>query len=334
MDSDLLAEMLHVIDGLDHNVHEIFIARHGVQVLSAVKHPYSLVPDARFELFSITKSVVSILIGIAIDQGYIEDIDQPVLDFFPDISVDNIDAHKRSVTLEHLLTMTTGLNCRDSYLYRWDGLMLMRASEDWVQFMLDLPMIEDPGSRFEYCNGASFLLSAILLETTGMNALEFGLKNLFGPLGIRSVRWPTNHQGISIGYSELEMHPEDLAKIGYLYLNQGEWDGQQIVSSDWVHVSTQKHVSATLQEGYGYHWWVDESGIIMALGYGGQYLIIAPEEELVVVFISDLPEEEFFLPERLLNTYILGSIQSDQPLPDDPQALEVLEQRIQELTEP
>lgn len=102
--------------------------------------------------------------------------------------------------------------------------------------MLDLPMAETPGTRFEYCNGSSFLLSAIITETTGMSALEFAKKYLFGPLGITDVIWPTNPQGINIGWGELSMLPHDLAKIGYLYLWGGQWDGEQIVPSSWVEV--------------------------------------------------------------------------------------------------
>jgi CubicO group peptidase (beta-lactamase class C family) len=101
------------------------------------------------------------LIGIAIDEGYIESVDQPVLDFFPERTGANLDANKKAMTLEHLLTMTSGLECQDSYLYRWSGLTQMMESDDWVQFMIDIPMAEESGTRFEYCNGASFLLSAM-----------------------------------------------------------------------------------------------------------------------------------------------------------------------------
>ena len=174
---------------------------------------------------------MSALIGIAIDKGYIKGVNQPVLNFFKKRTAKNLDADKKAMTLEHVLTMTTGLECRDSYLYSWSGLNQMTASDDWVQFMIDLPMVEAPGTRFEYCNGASFLLSAILQEQTGMNALTFANKHLFGPLGIPVVYWPSNSQGITIGYANLYMTPRDMAKIGYLYLNDGLWDDKRIISS-------------------------------------------------------------------------------------------------------
>ena len=127
----------------------------------------------------------------------------------------------------------------------------MRGSSDWVQFVLDLPMVEAPGTRFEYCNSASFLLSAIIQETTGMTALDFAEEYLFGPLGIEDVIWPTSPQGINIGWGEMRLKPHDMAKFGYLYLNQGRWDDQQIVSVDWVTISTKKQISGTLFDGYG-----------------------------------------------------------------------------------
>ncbi len=200
----------------------------------------------------------------------------------------------------------------------------MRSSPDWVQFILDLPMVGEPGSTFEYCNGASFILSAILQEATDLSALEFAQKNLFTPLGISDVVWKSNPQGISIGYSGLGLRPKDMAKIGYLYLNDGIWDGEQIVSSTWVQDSTQKYIPATLQEWYGYQWWVDELDIYMALGYGGQYIIVVPEEDLVVVFVSDLAEKDFYIPDQFLHRYILPSIKSSDPLPEDQRATKLL----------
>jgi len=121
-----------------------------------------------------------------------------------------------------------------------------------------LPMEGEPGERFEYCNGASHLLSGIIQETTGMSANDYAVKHLFGPLGISDVDWSSSPQGISVGYSELRMRPQDMAKIGFLYLNEGRWDGEQIVPSEWVVSSTSQFISATLEDGYGYQWWVDE----------------------------------------------------------------------------
>lgn len=332
MDSEILAGMLETIQEHEYNIDSVSVIRNGYMVLDATVHPFR--PGSRHIIHSCTKSIVSALVGIAIDKGYIEDVDQLILDFFPERTVANLDPNKEKMTLEHVLTMTTGLTCQDSYLYRWQGLDEMRQSQDWIQFMLDLPMSEAPGTRFEYCNGASFLLSAIIQETTGVNALAFAEKNLFGPLGISDVVWPSNPQGITIGWGELRMLPHDMAKIGYLYLKEGLWDGQQVVSSAWVEASTSQHISATLQDGYGYQWWVDSSGVYMALGYAGQFIFVVPEKEMVVVFTSDLSERDFYVPQELLNDFIIPATQSSEPLPANPEAVELLESRIEALANP
>jgi CubicO group peptidase (beta-lactamase class C family) len=186
----MLAAVLGTIQEQDRGIDSVSVVRNGHLILDAAAYPYRA--DSRHVIHSCTKSIVSALIGIAIDKGYIESVEQPVLGFFPGRTVANLDARKEAMTLEHLLTMTAGLECRDSYLYRWRGLEQMRQSDDWVQFMLDLPMAEAAGNRFEYCNGASLLLSAIIQETTGMSAFSFAKEHLFGPLGVSDVAWESN----------------------------------------------------------------------------------------------------------------------------------------------
>ncbi|MCJ7823938.1 MAG: beta-lactamase family protein [Anaerolineales bacterium] len=332
MDSDLLGEMLATIQEQNYEIDSVTIVRNGYLVVDASIHPFS--STSKHNIFSCTKSVVSALVGIAIDQGTIDGLQQPVLSIFPQRTVANRDANKDAMTLEHLLSMTTGFRCQDSYLYRWSGLNQMGESEDWVQFVLDLPMEGEPGERFEYCNGASFLLSAIIQETTGMSAIEFAQEHLFGPLGISDVEWSSNPQGISIGYSELRMHPHDMAKIGYLYLNEGRWDEEQIVSSAWVKASTRKYISATLEDGYGYQWWIDDSGMYLALGYGGQFIFILPEKEMVVVFTSSLEESDFYIPQTLLNEFIIPAATASSTLPDNPEGSARLESLLEELASP
>ena len=332
MDSRVLEAMLETVQNQNYNIDSITVIRNGYLVLDAAVYPYT--QDTKHIIHSCTKSIVSILIGIALDQGFIEDVQTPVLEFFPDRTASNLDSDKKALTLENLLTMTSGFKCRDSYLYRWSGLNDLRESDDWVQFMLDLPMEETPGTKFEYCNGASFLLSAIITETTGLSSNEFAEINLFAPLGITDLSWPTNPQGINIGWGELRMLPTDMAKIGYLYLGGGVWDGEQIVPTAWVEESTRKHISATLEDSYGYQWWVDDSGIYLALGYAGQFIFVVPEKELVVVFTSDLSDSDFYIPQNLLNDYIIPAAVSLDPLPKNPAAESNLHQLIEELSQP
>ena len=167
-----------------------------------------------------------------------------------------------------------------------------------------------------------------------MSALEFAEENLFGPLGIADVDWPTDPDGVSVGYSELRMRPHDMAKIGFLYLNEGQWDGEQIVSSKWVAASSREHISATLEDGYGYQWWIDDSGIYLALGYKGQFIYVVPEKSLVVVFTSTLPDYDFYVPQILLIDFIIPAIISDQPLPTNSDGTALLKSYQEALARP
>jgi CubicO group peptidase (beta-lactamase class C family) len=332
MDSVMLADMLSAVHDKNYSIDSVSVIRNGYMVVDATVHPFR--PNTKHIIHSCTKSIVSILVGIAIEKGYIDGVGQPILSLFPDKTAANLDESKQAVTLEDFLTMSTGMNCQDSYLYRWQGLNQMRTSEDWVQFVLDLEMVEEPGTRFEYCNGASYVLSAGIQESTGMSTLEFSEKHLFGPLGISNVSWPYSPEGINIGWGELRMLPHDMAKIGYLYLNNGLWDGEQIVSSAWVAESTREHISATLEDGYGYQWWVDDSGIYMALGYAGQFIFVIPDKDMVVVFTSNLGERDFYVPQTLLTEFIIPAAVSSTPLPENPEGTALLVSHTADLSNP
>jgi len=308
MDSELLTEMLAYIRENGVRIDSVTIVRHGYLVLDAYIHSYG--KDSKHELYSCTKSFTSALVGIAMNQGHIQSVDQPVLSFFPEWSVGNVDALKEAMTLEHLLTMTDGLHWvrKDVRVTSTgDTTPEMMQSFDWVQFTLDRRMEEEPGTRWNYNGGASHLLSAIIQETTGMTALEFAKEHLFGPLGISEVVWSGGNQGRNYGGSGLQMTPHDMAKFGYLYLNEGLWDGEQIVPTAWVKASTTNH-SPSPPIYYGYQWWVMPwAGYYSAIGARGQYIIVLPELDMVVVFTSDLIPEDQFIPLLLLAFYVIPS---------------------------
>jgi CubicO group peptidase (beta-lactamase class C family) len=206
--------------------------------------------------------------------------------------------------LEHLLTMTPGLGWQDEdpvfgELYR---------SQDWVAYVLNKPMLEQPGTRFNYCSGCSHVLSAVLQQAAHTNTRDFAQKFLFGPLGITNYQWEADSKGIPIGGWGLQLTPRDMAKLGYLYLHQGEWDGQAIVASQWIEKATQKHVEAEDELGYGYQWWINPRlGAYMALGRYGQTIYVVPEADLIVVTTAGLENhDEIF---RLIEAYILPAIQ-------------------------
>jgi CubicO group peptidase (beta-lactamase class C family) len=331
MNSDLLLKMLNLIWEKGIDIHSVLVIRNGYMVLDAYSYPYD--SEIPHHIDACTQSISSALVGIGVDLGYIKDINQPVLDLFPTRVAKNLDANKKFMTLENLLTMTTGLECRDPFLYLQSGMMDMiipadwRMSKDWVQFIIDLPMVEEPGIRFQYCNGAPFLLSAILQEQTGMNALSFAEKHLFIPLGISEVGWPSNPQGITLGYGQLFMRPHDMAKIGYLYLNNGLWDGKQIVSSEWIDASTSKFIDTTLLPGYGYHWWIASPDVYISAGNKGQFIMVAPDKNIVAVFTGRLSPNDFLIPLDLLSQYIIPAVKSPTALPENTIGKKALESK-------
>ena len=315
MDSGLLADLVEQVAG-DEGFDSVLVIRNGYVVVDAVNYPFP--EDTVHVLASCTKSIVGTLIGMAIDRGLLAGIEVPVVEILTDNAPATVDDLKASMTVEDLLTMSTGLDCRDSYLYDWEGLQTMVASDNWVAQILALPMSEEPGTRFEYCNGSSMLLSAILSEVTGVSASEFATEVLFGPLGISDYEWWASPGGVSAGFGGLRLRPGDLAKIGLLYLREGKWDGDQLVPRSWVEAATTPQIEArTLSDHYGYQWWIDDSGYAMALGAGGQHLIVVPDQRLVVVFTAGLPGERFSVPEGLTTEYVLPAVLSGAPLPPD-----------------
>ncbi len=316
MHSNILADMMELIQK-SYEIDSVSIVRNGYMVADVYFYPFS--KGQKHIIHSCTKSIMSALIGIAIDKGHIKNVDQPIIEFFPDRTFSNLDELKQSITLENLLTMASGLKCRDSYIYSWVGLSEMSTSNDWAQYVLDLPMSEPPGERFEYCNGASHLLSVIIQKTTNKRTLEFAKKNLFEPLGITDVRWQSSPQSIDIGWGRMWLKPHDMAKIGWLYLNKGRWGNKQILPSEWIEVSTRGHIDASRFNHYGYQWWVDSAGYYMAVGYGGQSIFVVPAKNIVAVFTSDLPRRYFHIPRKLLNEYIIPAAASSKPLPFNPE---------------
>jgi CubicO group peptidase (beta-lactamase class C family) len=282
-DSAELADGLQAIRQKEFNIHSLLIIRNGSVVVDAYFYPYD--GQTVHDVASVTKSVMTTLIGIAADQGKLE-LDQPLVSFFPGRTIANRDASKEDITVRHLASMSAGLDCTADY----DEATLreMQASPDWVQFTLDRPMIDEPGSRFVYCSPGMHLLSAILQQATGMTTLDFARQNLFEPLGIRDVVWSADPQGVTRGWGDLYMHPHDMAKLGYLWLNHGQWEGRQIVSRAWVEDSVKVQLKTGGDDDYGYGWWVTgEEGEYAAIGRGGQRIQVWPAWDLMLVMTGE-----------------------------------------------
>ncbi len=278
LDSVKLAEGLRSIQSAGFPIHSLMIVRNGYVVLDASFYPYD--GQSPHNLGSVTKSVLSTLIGIAVDQGRIK-LDDPLLSYFPTYTIANPEPRKDHITVKNLLSMNSGLDCIG--LPSETTVQEMEASLDWVQFMLDRPMASEPGSTFVYCGGNMHLLSAILQKATGMTALEYARQNLFGPLGIRQVVWPTDPQGINQGSGNIRLLPADMAKLGFLFLHEGIWDNQQVVSKEWVREAVRPRNAAGT---YGYGWWVSTGKAgseFNADGAGGQHIAVVPELNLILV---------------------------------------------------
>ena len=265
---------------------------------------------------SVSKSVTSALIGIAIARGEIANVDVPVMPYFAAFKV-KPDARRDRIRLRHVLTMTTGIawdESSTSYTNAKNNCAEMEASDDWIEYVLDQPMAAEPGTTFVYNSGATELLSYILKKATGQDADDYAKAHLFAPLGIDYV-WKRTPTGLADTEGGLYLQPRDLAKLGYLYLKHGAWDGKQIVPAAWTQESTRWHLDAgKTGRGYGYKWWLlSRKGpgtyeAYAALGYGGQRLIVVPELELIAVFtgwnIYDKPE----LPPRLALDRIVAAV--------------------------
>jgi len=288
MNSTKLAQMIEFIEEQHLDIDSVIVIRNGYIVLEEYPNPvYG--PDTKHKLWSATKSFTSALIGIAFQQGFIDGVDQEILCFFPDRMIVNLDQRKQHITIENLLTMSPG--------YQWsmgDG-SRMRGSPDPIQYVLDKPMVHSPGSLYNYGDGASLLLSAIISEATGQTTLEFASEYLFDPLNITEVYWESK-EDVYFAASGLHLTPRDMAKFGYLYLNNGTWDGKQIVSAAWVANSTEIHFRGpgyiagndAYIDGYGYQWWLmPQTGVYYAAGLYEQRIYVVPEKNLVMVFTAN-----------------------------------------------
>ena len=233
---------------------------------------------------SVSKSIISALVGIAIEQGRIPGVDAPIAPYFPELAKIR-DADKRTITIEDLLTMRSGLESTSNRNYgAWVN------SRNWVQHVLSRPLLSSPGSEMDYSTGNTHLLSAILTKATGTSTWQFAQNTLARPLGFTLSRWPRDPQGIYFGGNDMELTPRQMLAFGELYLNGGRVDGKPVVPERWIDASfSPRGRSSWSGQEYGYGWWIRPvNGLVSqyAWGFGGQYIILVPDLDLVVVTTS------------------------------------------------
>lgn len=274
----------------------------------------------QWNIRSATKSIISILIGIAIKEGFINSIEDNLGLFFgnhPSISSND---HKKSITIKQLLTMKSGLSSVDKGI---EPIKLIK-SKDWVDHILKRPLQSSPGTKFDYNSANTHILSAIITKTTGMNAAMFAKKYLFDPLGINQFIWDNDSKGNSFGGGNLYLKPEDLAKIGFLLIYNGNWKGKEIVSENWINESLGKYYYWDYGFHYGYLWYIkDETDeatgnkyiTYSAAGAGGQKLLILPELNIVLVAYSqvDFAKDKSYFLNLMIPEFILPACLNASP---------------------
>lgn len=322
-DSDKLAQGLQAIQEQEIAIDSLLVIRNGAAFLDAYFYPYD--GTTTHDLASVTKSVMTTLIGIAAGQGKLQ-LDQPVVSFFPERTIANLDERKERITVRHLVSNVNGL---ESGCEAGDRLTIaaMMAQPDWVQAALDRKMVQDPGTGFCYDSPGMHLLSAILQEATGMTALEFARQYLFAPLGIQEAIWDTDPQGYTRGWGDLHLKPREAAKIGYLFLHQGMWEGEQVVPEDWVEAATQSQNPTGGDDDYGYGWWISDISA-GASGRGGQRIFIVPSLDAIVVTTGGGFEYD------AIDGYLTGALaDTEKALPPNPQGVARLDKALATLAQ-
>ena len=315
MDPAVLDDLDSMVPDSYPKVRGLLVVRHGYLVYE--RYWQGVDASDGHNSFSVTKSVVSALVGIALRDRHLQGLDQTVEELLADHLPADADPRLRRVTVEQLLTMTSGLAGDDSLVGGLDGISdRMAESRDWVRHILSRRLETTPGAEFAYSSAGSHLLSAMVADATGRSTLAFARAELFGPLGVAAddaleqeirdwpptrakreayeqapVAWPRDPQGYHFGGAFLKLPARELAKLGYLYLNGGRWDGAQVVPADYVAASTRPQSDPSQGPGgYGYQWWLtNETGrdSFRAEGFGGQLIQVIPELDLVVVITSD-----------------------------------------------
>ena len=305
-DTDLLNEALEDADDIS-DLYSLLIGRNGDLIIENYYNRHG--PDSLHDVRSVTKSITSILVGIAIDKGFITSSDQLMHEYLNPI-VNNFLTDKLTISVNHLLSMSGGFEWAP--FGDWSEYSNWRNAADQIDYIMGKQIIHTPGLVFNYNDAASHLLSVIVEEAVGLDLLEFAKLYLFNPLDISPRPWITDNRGYPLGCVALYLTSKDMYKIGKMFLQNGIFNGKRVVSEEWIQKSTEVHIStgAVIPFGanYGYLWWIDDTDGIkfyMAMGYGGQFIVVAPEKNLIVVATCDWHLNENLTSQNWYNTISL-----------------------------
>jgi len=275
--------------------------------------------DTLHDLRSVSKSIVSLLYGIALAEGKVPTIDTALLDQFPEYEDLVSDPDRRRITVEHALTMTMGLEWNEKFSYSEmrNSETAMEYAPDRFWYVLSRPIVDEPGTRFNYSGGATTVLAGIISRGVGKSVLDYAKEKLFHPLSITKVEWTSGLNGEPAAASGLRMTPRDLAKVGQLLLNQGRWDDVQVIPAEWLASSFMARVLSHGKTSYGYHWYLPRNhrwsnGQVGAAGNGGQRLVIFPDYQLIIVITAgnyNLPDKtQSAYPRKIIRKLVLPAL--------------------------
>jgi len=338
LDERPLLKLLEKLDKLtDHRIHSILIVKEGKLVyeqyypgdkfnLAQPTGETGFDMNDTHNLCSATKSITSALIGIAIDQGFIQSVNQKVFDFFPTYSdLFELEPEKYDLTLQHLLSMTSGIEWDDestSYFDSRNDLYQLFTSSDPIRYILSKDLSVTPGTVFDYANCNTNLLGEIIRKASDLRLDQFSDNYLFSKLGVTQFEWQMLPNDVVFYSGDIRLRPRDMAKFGDLFLNNGMWQDEQIISQEWINTSTQKLIDPndysnnySWADGYGFQWWIWENirGLrfqaYFASGWGGQYIIVSPEFNMIIISTAGNYYTEIKMPiELIITDYIIPSI--------------------------
>lgn len=308
------AELAGFVDGL-------IVIRNGYIVKEMYYNGYDV--KTSHNVMSVSKSFLSAITGVALHKGFIDSLGKKVLNYFPEYIYTGIDPRKYEITIEHLLTMRMGIAAESANNYA--VYQSIYNSGNWIGATIEYPLIDNPGERMHYNTFQTHLLSAILTKATNKSTKDFATEYLLTPMGIDVDDWEQDPLGFYFGGNSMFFTPREMAVLGYLYLHKGKLNDSQIVPEAWVELTTSPSTNYTHPNqwgdlknyNYGYLWWLGEVGsykIFMALGYGGQFVVVFPDLNLIVVATSnnqvypDTANDQELAVLNIINEYIVKSI--------------------------
>lgn len=322
--SSAITSFLKEVQDRSLELHSFMLVRHGYVVSEGWWTPY--LPKRPHMLFSLTKSFTSTAIGLLVEEGRVS-IDDRVVSFFPEEMPPEVTPNLAAMTIRHLLMMGTG--------HAEDTTGKMQSTDNWVNNFLHLPVEHEPGTHFVYNSGATYMLSAILQKVTDQTLLEYLQPRLLEPLDIQGATSESCPRGIHIGGWGMKIKTEDIAKFGQLYLQKGQWDGNQLIPESWVEEATTKQISNDSStnndwaQGYGYQFWRCRHGAYRGDGAFGQFCIVLPEQDAVIAITSGVNNMQVVLD--AIWEHLLPAMKSEE-LPVDMEASESLSSMLHELS--